>query len=135
MIKNGEIKYSNKCFENGFFKSKKNGKDFFYRSSWEKLVMEHLEKNKKVLSYNCEPFAIDYEFSGMTKKYLPDVLIEYDNGIKKMVEIKPEYQLKNPRNIAKIKAAENYCKNNDLIFEIWTDKDIENIKNITIPVI
>lgn len=107
----------------------KTGKEVFYRSSWEKKAMEMLENNPSVLSFSYEPFFIPYyRLHGKQmnlRHYVPDLLIEYSNGEKKLVEIKPKCYLEAAVNLAKFSAAREYCLKNGMTFEVWTQEDLD----------
>jgi hypothetical protein len=105
----------------GYFYSTKNGKTLHYRASSEKLAYSILEKMNNVLKYETEPFYIEYLFNGETKNYIPDILIYYDNNSKELIEVKPKNHMSFPMNVAKRKAASDYCYKNGLLFSTWTD--------------
>ena len=46
------------------------------------------------------------------------------NNIKYIIEIKPKSLIKDKQNKAKFKAAEVYCKEHDMKFIIWTEKEL-----------
>ena len=66
----------------------------------------------KVKKYQVEPCIIPYEFKNVTRYYLPDLRIVYTDGTSELVEIKPEgkHFRNDPKNIAKWKAARQWCK-------------------------
>jgi hypothetical protein len=114
-------------FNKGKVYSTKMNREISYRSSWEKITLEHLDKDDNILSFYYEPFSIEYLFEGVKKNYIPDVLIEYVNGIKKLVEIKPSCFIDYDINQTKFEAMQQYCQQNNLIFEVWTEKEIEKL--------
>jgi len=101
-------------------------KEIIYRSSWEEKVFRKLEADPDVIFYDVEPFFIEYESLSGARCYIPDALITYRSGAKKLVEIKPSYFVDKPQNQAKFRAAKEYCKTRDIIFEVWTEKEIDN---------
>jgi hypothetical protein len=111
----------------GIYYSIKMGKELIYRSSWEKIFYEMLEKSEIIISYFPEPVIVTYLFNGKIKHYIPDLLINYKNGDKKIVEIKPSFFLSYEINQAKFQAAQNYCQEKGLIFEVWTEKELSAI--------
>jgi hypothetical protein len=121
-ILNGE--YSS-WFDKGKHYSIKLDKEVAYRSSWEKAVYEILDKDDNVKSYTPEPFKIPYVFEKVKRHYIPDLLVEYSDSTKKLVEIKPKVFINHSINKAKFDAAKKYCKNDNLVFEIWTEKFID----------
>lgn len=114
------------CFSKGIFHSNKNNKDFIYRSSWEEVVMEQLEKDENVLSYDVEPFSIEYNFNDCIKHYIPDMLIEYKDGSKKLIEIKPSCFVEHELNLSKFDAAISFCQSKNIQFEVWTEENIKD---------
>lgn len=118
-----------KYYKYGSFFSIKNNKQIFYRSSYEKIYYKYLENNNMVISYVVEPIKIKYlNHKGLKRNYIPDVLVEYNNSIKELTEIKPECFLKNEITILKIKALKKYCKENNLIPKIITEKELNDLK-------
>jgi len=100
----------------------------FYRSSWEKKVMEDLDKDMNVKAFYSESLKIRY-FRKRGKKtvirnYIPDFHIVYKNGTEKIVEVKPECYVNEAVNVSKFIAARAYCKQNNMLFEVWTQKEI-----------
>ena len=93
-----------------------------YRSNWEKMFIENLDKDNSVLTFIFEPVVIEY-FYDQKRNYIPDLLIIYNDNIKKLVEVKPSYFLDADINKCKFAAAEEYCKDKGMIFEVWTEKD------------
>jgi len=76
-------------------------KPIIFRSGWERSFAIYCDKNKNILKWSSEPFAIKY-FSLLDKKYhtyYPDFYIKIQKGstIKEyVVEVKPSSQLKKP---------------------------------------
>lgn len=108
-------------FLKGYYLSKKTNKNMRFRSSFERKMMICLDNDPTVLSYDYEPFGLIYKDS---KRYYPDFLINFYNLTRKMIEIKgwvsdkETFELKN-------KAAQEYCVNNNIKFEIWNKKELE----------
>jgi len=114
----------------GDYYSEKTNTSLFYASSYEKRAMEILEMDRNVKSYgNCK-FFINYTDPEKNKvhNYFPDISVEYGTGEKKIIEIKPESLVSKPKNLAKFAAAREYCGQNNLEFEVWTEKDLD-LKN------
>ncbi len=111
--------YPNWC--KGKYFSSKLSKEIHYRSSWELKVYKILDKDNLVVTYKTEPLAIPYQFEGKTKHYIPDLLINESH----LIEIKPRAFLEYPINQAKFAAAQQYCNQNNLTFEVWTEQELE----------
>lgn len=114
------------------------------RSSWERATFFWLEKNDDVISWSSEEIVINY-LSQVDKKihrYYPDLFIEYSDGRKVIVEIKPAAQTIPPKqtpnrkryvnesitylkNKSKWDAAISFCEKNGIIFEIWDEHHLK----------
>lgn len=93
------------------FESQRN-KPIIFRSSWEKIFVWWLEHNEKVFRWGSEVGAIKYTMpNGTTHNYYPDFAVEFTDGIKWLVEIKPYAQTQKPKNPKDLTAVEMYTKN------------------------
>lgn len=106
----------------GLFYSNKNQKEIKYDSGLEFKILQKLEQDEKVKSYGRCKFSIDYTFKDGLHKYIPDIDVIYTDNTEEIVEIKPEYMLKDEKNIAKFKFAKQYCIKNGATFKILTEK-------------
>jgi hypothetical protein len=114
-----------------------------YRSSWELTFMTFCDNSPSVQEWASEPLKIPYRdpLTGKQTVYVPDFLITYlDKNNKKhveMIEIKPLKQTLRERvgknahdqaqyikNMAKWKAAVEWCNNRDIRFRVLTEEDI-----------
>jgi predicted DNA-binding protein YlxM (UPF0122 family) len=91
-----------------------------YDSSYERDRIIQLSDNQKVVKLNRCKFFIKYD----NKNYNPDFTVTYDCGCVYIEEIKPLPLLNTEINIKKFKSAIEYCKQNNLIFSIITEKEI-----------
>jgi hypothetical protein len=138
----------------GIFKPKNpekyagNAANIVFRSSWERKFMVFADENPQVLKWASEEIYIPY-FSEVDQKihrYFPDFIMQVRNNqgtIKKyMVEIKPEAQTLPPKkrsrttktylnemstfsvNTSKWRAAEEWCRKNNMEFIIMTEKHL-----------
>jgi hypothetical protein len=94
------------------------------RSPMEANAFEDLDYDPNVISYHPEPYKISYEYNGKSFKYVPDILIEYKNGSRELVEIKPIYDVGRARNIAKFKAAKDFAALHGYKFRIWVMRGV-----------
>jgi hypothetical protein len=119
------------------------------RSSWEIAFMQYLDINPNIVMWGSETTAIGYydPIKKKNRRYYPDFLIKVRDKIGKekiyMVEIKPWKEVQPPKvtkkkseqskiyesatyitNIAKWKAAEDYCKKHNMIFRILTEREL-----------
>jgi hypothetical protein len=104
-----------------------------YRSGWELSVLEWLDTEPTVQSYLYESFKIPYlanAKTGKVRNYIPDFLITYTNGVKKVVEVKRQDKVNQPKTAKKLAAGKLWCDKNNLIFEVWTDEVIKQIRSL-----
>jgi len=109
-VKEGRSKVGTRGIS-GYFYSEKNGKILHHRSLLELHWYQLLENMSKVKRYSVEPVMIPYDWEGCAHYYVPDLRIRYTDGTTELVEIKPENEWKDSRNLAKWKAAREWCKN------------------------
>ncbi len=117
------------AFKQGNFYSKKNNKNLFFRSGLESEFYKVLEKKRDVLRYTVESIEIEYSYEGKRRRYIPDILVEYNDGKKELWEIKPKNQTKMPKNLAKWQAASDYCKKRNIEFVVLTERGLRMLKN------
>ena len=67
-----------------------------YRSALEWRWMYKLDKNDEVVRWGSECITIPYvkPETGRVHRYYPDLMVEFRNGSKHLVEIKPEKEIK-----------------------------------------
>ena len=113
------------------YKSKRMNQSFRFRSSWELKFAEYLENNENVIHYSYEKFAIKYISNNRTKKvrrYFQDFFFVTKDDLKIIVEIKPFSKLNDRTNVKKFIFAEEFCKQNDMIFMVLTEKGLKQLK-------
>jgi hypothetical protein len=101
----------------------KKGGSFRTRSSYETRYVEILEEDDNVVSFEYEPFEIEYEFDGIKRIYNPDFLVIYNNHAE-LVEVKPLRFLDEERNPYKFMAAERYCLGEGIDFVVVTEEGL-----------
>ena len=118
------------------------------RSGWETKLMRYFDLHPDVLWWSSEGISISYysPVDKKTHKYFPDFIARVKNikneCVTYVLEVKPYKQTVLPEqrkrktknyllevatfatNQAKWNAAQNFCKENGLIFKILTEKDI-----------
>ena len=109
-----------------YFYSKKNNKTFCCLSNGEKQCLQFLESNNDILKYNTNPLRILYTYQRRKHYYVPDVLVEYNNGKQILIEVKQENGLKDKQVQAKAKAAIQYCKENNMKYQFYIEKGFIN---------
>lgn len=112
-----------------------------YRSSYELKFIQWLEGCKDVKYWGSECIKIPY-YNGIDQKvhsYYPDYLVEFNNGEKMLVEIKPYNQTIQPinencwaykeyiKNRYKWKSAKEFCDSKGYKFKILTEKTINQL--------
>jgi hypothetical protein len=95
----------------------------FYRSSYEKKAYLKLDADESVKKYYVEKIEVEYfnPLKKITSSYIIDILIEYKDGSKKLIEVKPEKWLSDEVIICKIEAAKTKSKELGIPFEVWTE--------------
>lgn len=122
-------------------------KGVVYRSAWERFAFRWCENQKDVVKWGSEELVIPYVCATDNKvhRYFPDLVIEMENGKKIVVEIKPDVQTKPPKkpsrrtkryinesmtyikNQSKWQATVEFCENNGLEFQIWTEHTLKKM--------
>ena len=115
-----------------------------YRSSWERLAFLWCERNDDVVGWSSEEVVVPYLCATDKRphRYFIDLYVEWKDGTKSIIEIKPSVQTKKPRkgksrkrylrevatyakNKSKWNAAEAYASSRGWKFEIWTEKELK----------
>lgn len=107
-----------------YFHSEKIDKDLYYHSSWELFTFQMLDKRDDVEFYDRCRFGIQYEFESKKHWYIPDILVRYQNGEQKIIEVKPTWAVEKEINLLKFQSAHKYAEENGLQFEVWTEKEL-----------
>lgn len=111
-------------FRGEHFTSSKTGQSFYLRSSYESRYVRMLEEDPTVATYEYEPLRIPYLFEGSTHNYVPDFLVTYTDGRKRLVEVKPELLTDTPKNAAKSVVAQSWCHANDVQYVLVSESDL-----------
>jgi len=130
--------------------AKFDGKEYpVIRSSWERQFCQYLDINPSILKWDSEAVAITYidPVKRKQRRYFPDFIMQVrdKDGKEKifLVEIKPHKEVVPPKNskkksevskiyesntymtnMAKWKAAEDYCLKHNMTFRIITEKEM-----------
>lgn len=108
-----------------------NNKTFFYRSSWEKRILEYLNElydDKKILDFSLEAYCIDYIYDGYKYSLRIDFEIIFLHK-KVILECKPIGLRNIGRNPIKINAYKEYCEKNNIQFILFDNKDAKSIND------
>ena len=121
--------------------------NIIYRSSWELLLMRHLDRHPEVVQWSSEEIVIPYRspIDGRLHRYFPDFYVKKEvNGKIEtlLIEVKPKVQTRPPAvqkkrtkkyinevmtwgiNEAKWKAAKNFCEDRNWKFMLMTEKEL-----------
>jgi hypothetical protein len=144
--------YSGKYQPKNYQKYKGDSGNIIFRSLWEYHVMRWCDLNPDVVKWSSEEFCIPYicKTDGQPHRYFPDFLIEFKNGKKVLVEVKPKYQTKPPekkrgkseekflsealtymKNESKWEAALSYSRKQGYIFQVWDENTLQSIGIMT----
>lgn len=111
-----------------------------YRSRWEYFAFKWCDTDGRVKRWSSEEVVVPYVYQvdDRIHSYYVDLFIEYTNGTKKLVEIKPHSQTQPPqgkrrtkkliqeaatfvKNQDKWAAADAYARKKGWKFEVWTE--------------
>lgn len=118
----------------GYFKSCKNNKQLAFESILERDFFTVLEFEDNVLSYEEQPFKINYKLNGASTRYTPDVLVTYEDESKKVFEVKYQDEIDSNKELQhKLSVVKDeILQQKSLDFEVFTDANLDGIylKNI-----
>ena len=101
-----------------------------YRSGWEQKYMIYLDENPDVVMWSYEKLIIEYVSNKKTKKirkYYPDFQVEYKDGTKVVIEVKPSRKLKQSIVIKKIRAAKEWCTTHEMTYKVLTEIELKDM--------
>ena len=89
-----------------------------YRSSWERWIMQWLDRNPRVAKWGSETVVIPYESStdGKRHRYFMDFYVKFDDGKEHLWEVKPAKETRPPEKPKRMtaKTKQRY------MHEVWT---------------
>ena len=90
--------------------SSKMDREIMVRSSYEKRIMKYFDSNKRIDCFYYESLKIPYIYNNKVRNYIPDFYVRYDDCIKSIWEIKPQYFIDNDdQTKANLKALKEHC--------------------------
>lgn len=121
--------------------------NIIWRSTWERKVMDWLDQSDSVIYWSSEELSIKYynPVDNKIHRYFPDFIVKVKKKdgtvMTHVIEVKPEYQTKQPVrkrktqrfineyitytiNQSKWKAATEFCKDRGWEFRILTEKNL-----------
>lgn len=118
----------------------------YYRSSLELQLFIWCDKTYSIKKWSSEEIVIPYRcpIDNKTHRYFIDAYIEFDNGKRLLIEIKPEKFTVPPklgksrrryikeshdyiRNMSKWEAARSFAEQNNIEFKVWTEKTLKQL--------
>jgi len=124
-IVKGEWKHNTGFKGEHYVGVKNGGVETYLRSSYESKYARFLDSDENVSFWAHEPFRIPYFFDGSVHNYVPDFLVTFLDGSKKLVEVKPAVLTETPVNTAKSSAARSWCETNGVVFTIVSEDLLE----------
>lgn len=124
----GKKKTKKPKFKQGKYQSTKTGKVLPYRSGMEEKVYKLLDQHDDVLSFDYEPFQVDYIHKGQAHKYIPDIFVTFLDGHRELWEVKPSSQTNLEVNKNKWLAANDACEKRGWQFKVLTEKRIDQLE-------
>jgi hypothetical protein len=115
-------------YHTGAYTSTKTGQVCKYRSGWELVYLQWLDGHAAVKTFGYESIKIPYisnTRTGKVRNYFPDFLIEFNDGSKQLVEIKPKRKLKQLLIQKKLKAAEVWCLEHGASLVVITEVELK----------
>src|SRR5690606_34543047 len=110
----------------GYYTSKKSGETFRFDSFVEYLRMIIIDNDAGVLTWTKRHgIRIPYEMDGITKNYVPDLLITLIDGYITIEEVKGYENTQ--KKEAKFNALKSYCKDKEIGCSIVLYKDVKDI--------
>ena len=121
--------------------------EIVYRSSWELSTFIWCDTHNDVIKWNSEEVVVKYRCltDNQIHRYFVDLYVEFRNGDKYLIEIKPKIQVLPPergkktqktflrevmqygKNISKWKQAQIFAKENGYHFNIWTEDTLKQL--------
>lgn len=113
------------------YHSVKTDKYLNLKSSYEVRYCKFLDSCEEIYSYEYESIRIQYEYEGKKRVYIPDFKIETEDGNIVIVEIKPDKFIDSEIVQAKMKALNDYIKENNLDWNTaWiSEKDLDALES------
>lgn len=129
---NGDYDHIKRCWAQGLYFFEKEGREVYYRSSWELAFMKYLDAKDDVKWAKYERLRIPYrDIDNEKKHYIPDILVGYTSGRQVLYEIKPFSRKGSEINVLKFKSAHQYCKENNIEFKVITERYLKRIGAMT----
>jgi len=92
--------------------------------------MQWFDAEPTVTSYGYETVVIPYVSnarSGKQRKYYPDFLVEFTDGKRVLVEVKPSKRLPQARVQKKLAAARQWCSAHGVTLQVITELELRGM--------
>ncbi len=92
--------------------------------------MQYLDAEPKVKSWEYETITIQYvsnKKTGKLRKYIPDFVVDYVDGHREVLEVKPSRRVQQAKVQKKLKAGEQYCGAHGLTFKVITEHELKGL--------
>lgn len=127
MAKTRRKRRRKKRYHTGVHVSSKTDQHCKYRSGWELKYMEWLDANPDVRSFLYEQVRVPYVSNvrtGKIRTYYPDFLVEFIDGSKLLVEVKPSRKLEQSTVKKKLAAAQVWASEHGATLQVLTEKEL-----------
>ena len=128
MMKPRRRRRRKKRYHTGVHVSTKTGRHCKYRSGWELAYLHWLDAHAMVKDFGYESVKIPYVSNlrtGKVRHYYPDFFIEFTDGSKQLVEIKPKKRLSQANVQKKLKAAQEWCQAHGATLLVLTEVELK----------
>lgn len=99
---------------------------YWHEEAGELYTIKLLENDPNVKYFDRCKFRIPYTYLDKNRFYYPDFMVEYNDGSKIIIEVKPSWKLRHKKYrdpiIAKNIAANKYAKKRGMVFLLFTEK-------------
>jgi len=115
-------------YHTGKYTSTKTGAEISYRSGWELEYCKWLDENPNVKTYLYEGVVIAYVNNVRSRdlsRYYPDFFVEYVDGRKELIEIKPQRKVEQKKVQKKAEAARRWCQEHEASYVILTEIELK----------
>ena len=124
-----------------------------WRSTWERTAFKWCDRNDNIIKWNSEETVVKYisPVDNKVHRYFVDLFVEFKNGKRLLIEIKPRSQVLQPLltkgkhqktilyehqtfaiNTAKWKSAKEYAKSINAEFVIFDENIIKQLGNYSV---
>ena len=97
----------------------------------ELTICRYLDSSPRVKAYFYEalklPYVVNCHGKVFRRNYLPDFVIQFDDNVKELWEVKPLKETSNPINIAKFRSAAAFCSKYNIKFRIVTESIVAGL--------